>query len=78
MSLNNSITSRNNRYGVKPLGFVPLGPVLPGFAVLLFGLGLTARDGLVILFAGLSLVAATFVLVRVWNRISNVAEAFLG
>lgn len=61
-----------------PLGFVPLGPVLPGFAVLLFGLGLTARDGLVILLAGLSLVAATFVLVRVWNRISNVAEAFLG
>lgn len=29
-----------------PLSIVPLAPVLPGFAIVLFGLGMTARDGL--------------------------------
>ncbi len=31
-----------------PLGFVPLGPLLPGLAVVLFGLGMSARDGVVL------------------------------
>lgn len=31
-----------------PLGFVPLGPLLPGVAVVLFGLGMSARDGVVL------------------------------
>lgn len=31
-----------------PLGFVPLGPLLPGLAVVLFGLGMAARDGVVL------------------------------
>lgn len=31
-----------------PLGLVPLGPVLPGLAVVLFGLGMSARDGVVL------------------------------
>lgn len=44
-----------------PLGLVPLGPLLPGLTVLLFGLGLTARDGVVVLLATLSLVAAMFI-----------------
>lgn len=61
-----------------PLGFVPLGPVLPGLAVLFFGLGLTARDGLVILLAAASLVAATLLLIRLWGRISAVISAFFG
>ncbi|MEN0078272.1 MAG: exopolysaccharide biosynthesis protein [Pseudomonadota bacterium] len=55
-----------------PLGFVPFGPVLPGVAVLLFGLGLTARDGFVILAAAASLFAAALVLFRLWGRISGV------
>jgi hypothetical protein len=29
-----------------PLGLVPLAPIIPGFAVVLIGLGMTARDGL--------------------------------
>ncbi|MEM9740681.1 MAG: exopolysaccharide biosynthesis protein [Pseudomonadota bacterium] len=55
-----------------PLGFVPFGPVLPGIAVLLFGLGLTARDGFVLLAAAASLLGAIFVLFRLWGRVSNV------
>lgn len=31
-----------------PLGFVPLGPLLPGIAVVLFGLGMSARDGVIL------------------------------
>lgn len=33
-----------------PLGFVPFGPVAPGIAIILFGIGMTARDGLVLAF----------------------------
>jgi hypothetical protein len=29
-----------------PLSLIPFGPVAPGLAVVLFGLGMTARDGL--------------------------------
>ena len=54
-----------------PLGFIPFAPVLPGLAVLLFGLGLTARDGLVILAAAASLAGAIFLLLRLWNRITG-------
>jgi hypothetical protein len=32
-----------------PLGFIPVAPVAPGLAVALFGLGMTARDGVAIL-----------------------------
>jgi hypothetical protein len=31
-----------------PLSFVPIAPLLPGLAVSLFGLGLTARDGILL------------------------------
>ncbi|MEO0466840.1 MAG: exopolysaccharide biosynthesis protein [Pseudomonadota bacterium] len=55
-----------------PLGFIPFGPVLPGLAVMLFGLGLTSRDGLVILAAAASLAGAMVLLVRLWSRISGV------
>ena len=34
-----------------PLGLFPLGPLLPSLAVLLLGLALTARDGVVVLLA---------------------------
>lgn len=31
-----------------PLGLIPFAPVIPGLAVVVFGLGLTARDGLLL------------------------------
>jgi hypothetical protein len=31
-----------------PLSFVPIAPLLPGLAITLFGLGMTARDGLLL------------------------------
>lgn len=34
-----------------PLGFIPGLPILPGLAVVLFGLGMSARDGLVLILA---------------------------
>ena len=49
-----------------PLSFVPLGPVIPSLAVLLFGLAITARDGFIIILAGASLAGACYVLLRVW------------
>jgi hypothetical protein len=44
-----------------PLSFVPLSPLAPGIAVVLFGLGMTARDGLW-LAIGVALTAAAFLL----------------
>jgi hypothetical protein len=35
-----------------PLGLIPAAPLAPGSAVVLIGLGLTARDGLLLLFGG--------------------------
>ncbi|MCI4643904.1 MAG: exopolysaccharide biosynthesis protein [Hyphomonadaceae bacterium] len=55
-----------------PLSFVPFGPVLPGIAVMLFGLGLTSRDGLVIVGAAASLAGSVYLLFRLWNRIAEV------
>ena len=49
-----------------PLSFVPLGPFIPSLTVLLFGLAITARDGIVLVLAGASLVGACYVLMRVW------------
>lgn len=39
-----------------PLGFIPFAPALPSAALILFGLGMTARDGLLLTF-GLALFA---------------------
>lgn len=47
-----------------PLGFVPFGPLLPGLTILVFGLGLMARDGFVILLASASLAGSVIVLSR--------------
>ena len=41
-----------------PLGFIPFAPMIPSLAIVLFGLGMTARDGLVLLF-GMAGVTAT-------------------
>lgn len=32
-----------------PLGFIPFAPIVPGLAIVLFGLGLVAKDGLMLL-----------------------------
>jgi len=52
-----------------PLGLVPLGPFLPGLAILLFGMGLTARDGVLICLAAFSLAGSVLMLTRVAGRI---------
>lgn len=51
-----------------PLGFVPLAPILPGLTILIFGLGLMARDGVVILLALASLLGAMLLLERLAER----------
>ena len=46
-----------------PLGFIPFGPLAPSAAVVLFGLGMAARDGLWLL-AGMGLIAGTIWLAK--------------
>lgn len=41
-----------------PLGLIPIAPLAPGIAVTLFGLGVTARDGLLLGLSGVSVAAA--------------------
>ncbi len=50
-----------------PLGFIPFGPVLPGITVLLFGLALTARDGLLLVAASGALLGSAGLLLHVWS-----------
>lgn len=52
-----------------PLGLVPLGPLLPSLTVLLFGLGLTARDGVVVLLAALTFGGAALVVFRMLPKL---------
>lgn len=54
-----------------PLGLIPFGPLLPGLTVLLFGLALTARDGVVLLVAGASLTGAVMLLIKMLPRVMN-------
>ena len=54
-----------------PLGLVPFGPLLPGLTILLFGLALTARDGVVLLLAMASLAGATLLLLRFLPRLMS-------
>lgn len=60
-----------------PLGLFPFGPVLPGLTVLLFGLGLTARDGIVLSIAAMALFGAVLLMVRVIPRLSGQLTAWL-
>ncbi len=55
-----------------PLGLVPFGPVLPGLTILLFGLALTARDGVAVLFAAAAFAGAVVVLIRLLPRLAQV------
>jgi hypothetical protein len=45
-----------------PLGLIPLAPLIPGVAIVVFGLGLTARDGLLLAIGGGVIAAALWVL----------------
>jgi hypothetical protein len=54
-----------------PLGIVPFGPFLPGLTVLLFGLALTARDGAVVLLAGLTFSGAVLIMLQILPRLAR-------
>lgn len=45
-----------------PLGLVPVAPLLPGIAICLFGLGLTARDGFLLSLGALLVAGACWLL----------------
>ena len=45
-----------------PLGLIPLAPIVPGIAIVVFGLGLTARDGVLLALGGAIMAAACWVL----------------
>ena len=51
-----------------PLGLVPFGPILPGLAIMLIGLGLTARDGIMLLLAGGAMVGAIYFVIKIADR----------
>lgn len=51
-----------------PLGLVPFGPILPGLAIMLIGLGLTARDGIMLLLAGGAMMGAIYFVIRIADR----------
>lgn len=54
-----------------PLGVVPFGPLLPSLTILLFGLALTARDGVVLLLAALTFTGAS---VLVWRMLPKLMQ----
>ncbi|MGP1274914.1 MAG: exopolysaccharide biosynthesis protein [Caulobacterales bacterium] len=54
-----------------PLGFVPLGPLLPGLTVLVFGLAITSNDGLLVIVTGILLAASVWLLVHLWSQIAQ-------
>ncbi len=45
-----------------PLGLIPVLPVIPGIAIVFFGLGLTVRDGILLSFGALVMGAASWLL----------------
>lgn len=47
-----------------PLGLIPLGPVLPGIAIVLMGIGLTARDGVFLVLSTLAMAGSVMLLAR--------------
>ncbi|MBR9805944.1 MAG: exopolysaccharide biosynthesis protein [Alphaproteobacteria bacterium] len=52
-----------------PLGLIPFGPVLPSLTVLLFGLALTSRDGVVLMLAGAALCGSLWLMIHLWARL---------
>lgn len=56
---------------IYPLGLFPLGPLLPSLAVLLLGLALVARDGVVVLLAVATFSGSLVLLVKMLPRVSQ-------
>jgi hypothetical protein len=54
-----------------PLGLIPLGPLLPSLAVLLLGLALTARDGVVVLLAVATFSGSVLIMLRVLPKLAQ-------
>ena len=54
-----------------PLGLIPLGPLLPSLAVLLLGLALTARDGVVVLLALATFSGSVLIMLRVLPKLAQ-------
>lgn len=52
-----------------PLGLVPFGPLLPSLTILLFGLALTARDGVVLLLAAGAFAGAVALVIDLTPRL---------
>ena len=48
-----------------PLGFIPFAPMAPGLAIVLMGLGLTARDGLLLSYGAAAMIGAGWL---VWSQ----------
>jgi hypothetical protein len=47
-----------------PLGLIPLAPVLPGVAIVLMGVGLTARDGVFLILSTIAMGGSVLLLAR--------------
>lgn len=56
-----------------PLGVFPFGPLLPSLTILILGLGLTGRDGLVILLGLAPLIGTAVLVVNFWDRLPFVS-----
>ena len=52
-----------------PLGFFPFGPLLPSLTILVLGLGLTGRDGLMILLGLAPLAGTGLLLYNIWDKL---------
>lgn len=52
-----------------PLGLIPLGPILPSFAILLIGVGLAARDGIFLFVAAGAFVGSVLLTLKLADRL---------
>ena len=52
-----------------PLGLFPFGPLLPSLTILILGLGLTGRDGLMILLGLAPLAGTGYLIYNVWDTL---------
>jgi len=52
-----------------PLGLFPFGPLLPSLTILVLGLGLTGRDGLMILLGLAPLAGTGFLIFNIWDKL---------
>jgi hypothetical protein len=60
-----------------PLGLLPLGPLLPGLAIALIGVGLTARDGVFLIFAAVLFAASGYILWTLLPKIMPLVGSLL-